>query len=204
MVRESIDRFAVRLQTDSRQWLVWNEFHETVLASPKDETQLSQLLALHLEYELTGRHQVAVNREVVVGRDRFIDIHAELNKPDADGWTDPISVCIEVKGCWHREIWRAMEKQLRDLYMAKGVRERGLYVVFWFFCDYWVEESRREDAIKMRGKHDLPSARKRLEKQAEKLSLEWGRLEAVIIDAGLDGSWPASLRKQPKKRGSAK
>ena len=106
-------------------------------------------MKLHLESDIGGRG-VIVNREVEVRRqpgsnlgDRT-DIHVDAIAPSPrPEQFDRVTVIVEVKGCWNRELDSAMGKQLRDKYMRESSCEHGLYLVAWFNCDKWDPEDTR-------------------------------------------------------------
>ena len=50
---------------------------------------------------------------------------------------DKVSVVIEMKGCWHRELRDAIETQLVNRYLKDSARRRGLSLVGWFSSPKW-------------------------------------------------------------------
>ena len=49
----------------------------------------------------------------------------------------PVTVVIEMKGCWHSEVRDAVERQLVNKYLHPNGLSHGIYVVGWFVCDHW-------------------------------------------------------------------
>lgn len=113
-------------------------------ARPKDEGALSNWVALFLRRDLAARG-VVVGREVQVGAaprgGRGDSVDLQVDAVSTDG-TEPSvhSVIVEVKGCWHRELDTAIERQLVDRYLASAHRH-GIYLVGWFGPAKWEDGS---------------------------------------------------------------
>lgn len=197
LVVEAVEKFDLTLTSNRMQWLLWNE--TPTGGKPKDEDQLSQILAWHLHHELGSKRGVVVNREVDVTLKRFIDIVASLTVPDNNGFHDTLSVGIEVKGCWHAKLLTAMESQLKVEYLSKGSREHGVYAVFWFLCDEWNPESRRTKAVSIADGKNVMGMRTHLADQAADLSRDWAWIRSVVIDGSFDSAWIASRTKRKAK-----
>ena len=157
--------------------------------SPKDEEHLSDNIAWHLDRDLRQRG-IIVNREVQIRRSRgkdvpgqSTDIHVDtIVSVGAAGTADHISVIIEVKGNWNRDLAAAMENQLRDRYLKDSQSRYGLYVIGWFTCAQWdVRDYRVRDCPPF----TLDEAKNRFAKQASELSVEGYELRAYILDARL-------------------
>jgi hypothetical protein len=91
-------------------------------------------------------------------------------------------VIIEVKGCWHRELNRAMESQLVGRYLQENTSQYGLYLVGWFMCDQWHDDDRRKRATP---RISLEEARQQFSAQAATLSVNGVKVDAVAIDAAI-------------------
>jgi hypothetical protein len=64
------------------------------------------------------------------------DIHVDATVPGRKRRTDErMSVIVEVRGNWHRELDSAMQTQLRDRYLKGNSYKNGIYLVGWFACD---------------------------------------------------------------------
>jgi hypothetical protein len=92
-----------------------------------------------------------------------------------------VTVIVEVKGCWHRELKTAMRTQLLERYLEDNHCQHGLYLIGWFKCDEWGGEGDYR-------KHDVPNmtideARKFFEAQAAELSQQDVKVKAVVLDA---------------------
>jgi hypothetical protein len=144
VVEESLIRLKKKLQGDNPvAFFLWNQEKNGVL-KPKDENTLTDLIKMHLDYELKER-KIIVNREVEIKRStgrkdgQRTDLFIQAIGKNQDR---PLSIVIEVKGCWHKEVTTAMATQLRDRYMAKHKSTHGLYVVGWFFCTHYRPRTR--------------------------------------------------------------
>jgi hypothetical protein len=124
---------------------------------------------------------VIVNREVQIRRKKT-DIYVSAAAPTkTDGVFDIVTVAVEVKGCWNRDLDTAMKDQLVDRYMRDTPCEHGMYVVGWFYCEAWTDETRKT-ACRVT-KEELEEA---LSRQAAELSVDGRMLEAFVLDA----RWP--------------
>jgi hypothetical protein len=188
VITESLARFEATLHgelTPVRN--LWN--HTGGKWSPQDEEHLSDNIALHLENDLR-KHGIIVNREVQIRRPRgkdapgqSTDIHVDtIVSPGAASAADHISVIIEVKGNWNKEIETAMKNQLRDRYLKDNQSRYGLYVIGWFSCEQWDRTDYRSSDCPS---FTLDEARHRFEKQASNLSVEGYELRAYILDVRL-------------------
>jgi hypothetical protein len=148
--------------------------------TPKKETFISDHVVRHLENDLKDRG-IVVNREVQIRRGQETDIHIVAIREKQDGSMDQVKVIAEVKGCWHSEVKTAMQTQLRDRYLKENQCGHGLYLVAWFLCDKWKEESRKRKTPQW----TLEEAQKFFQRQATDLSRPGEVLCAVVLDAKL-------------------
>jgi hypothetical protein len=96
---------------------------------------------------------------------------------------DLVSVIIEAKGCWNRELGSAMEEQLADRYLGDNPTCRhGLYLVGWFNCRQWDDGDRRKGRAPRYG---IGVARERFAEQARVLSKRGLHIRAVVVDSAL-------------------
>lgn len=188
VVVQAIERFDTYITAHRMHWVMWNEDHANGHGIPKSEVQLSQLLEFYLKQELTKKRGIVVNRECDVSFRRFVDIRATQIIPN-EGEYDTREVGIEVKGCWHDELWSAMETQLRDKYLSKGVREHGIYVMFWFLCDSWIKSSAKSQALRNANGRDREACRNALCDQAGTLSSGWPNIKSAVVNASLENGW---------------
>jgi len=188
VVTESIGRLQKKLQEGEPPAAIdlWNEITEggTTRHTPKDEGRLSDYVKRHLETDL-GQRGIVVNREVQIIRGDKTDIHvaAVVRQPDANTY-DSIRAIIEVKGCWHRELDTAVETQLVDRYLKDSGCPHGLYLVGWFNCDPWQEDTPRRRAAARAGT-DVQHLQRRLDDQAAALSGGTMTVRALVLNAAL-------------------
>lgn len=179
IVKESLKRLQEQLhgETPSVQFL-WDRTGQSE-AKPKDESALSDFVKLHLEKDLKAR-QIIVNREVQIHRKEKTDIHVDTFVRQADTQqVDMISVIIEVKGSWNRELQTAMKTQLKDRYLQNNHCQHGLYLVGWFNCDQWDKKDyRKAEAHKL----TLHEAEERFDAQARDLSGDGIHIETLMLD----------------------
>jgi hypothetical protein len=109
------------------------------------------------------------------------DIHVDAVVRGATGDdVDTVTVIIEVKGCWHKELWTAMETQLVDRYLRQSHARHGLYVVGWFNCPQWnASDTRRQPG------QSVQQARVQLDQQAAQFSPGGIAVQALVIDTSL-------------------
>jgi hypothetical protein len=94
---------------------------------------------------------------------------------------DQVKVITEVKGCWHPKLKTAMQTQLRDGYLRQNQCGHGLYLVAWFLCNKWRDESRKKKTPQW----TLEEAQRFFEHQASDLSEQGEILRALVLDARL-------------------
>ncbi len=160
---------------------------------PKAEAELSDWLKRHLDVEL-DRLGIITAREVQITPGEKVDLWVTANVLDpATETTRRITVLLEVKGCWHEELWSAMGKQLTQRYLeGHHDCQHGIYVVAWFRCERW---SPGDSRSKKNSTWTLEAAREELERQATHLSIDGKEIRAFILDATLP---PA--KRPPAKR----
>lgn len=191
VVAESLRRFERKLQGETpASFMLWDKQGDGRYR-PKEEERLSDALKLHLKTDLVERGIVA-NREVVIrpgsgGRagertDIYVDAITQGPRP---GVFDCVTVVIEVKGCWHREVLVAMRDQLRGRYLTGGACRHGLYVVGWFHCDQWDTSDYRRDDARRLIPASLAEARALFTTQAEEMSVGDRRIGSLVINCAL-------------------
>ncbi len=182
VVIESLVRLQARLQINEPPLVsyLWN----VKPISPKDEERLSDSLKTHFDDDLWGR-RIIINREVTNRRGDEIDIRVEtfFNGSDHER-TDLITVIIEVKGNWNRDLKSVMQSQLAERYIANNNSDHGVYVVGWFESTEWDSEDWRRDAAR-RTRLSLDEARVTFDQQAATLSNGERTLNALVLDMHL-------------------
>lgn len=173
----SLRRFQEKLrgQTPLTPFL-WNLSENGDTGRPKSEDRLTDFVKFFLEIDLPT---FVIDREVQIinrkehGMGERTDLKIEAK--DHDGRS--ISVIIESKGCWNKELMTAMQSQLHDRYLKLAGEACGIYLVGWFLCDRW------EDAKKCAFKGTKEELLAELTEQANSLSGDEGRLSAFVLDA---------------------
>ena len=149
--------------------------------TPKEESFISDHVARHLENDLKSR-EIVINREVQIRKGEETDIHVVAIREMPDGAKDQVKLVIEVKGCWHQDLKKAMQVQLRDRYLRENKCKHGLYLVAWFLCTKWRgDDSRKERTPKW----TLEEAQDFFDHQAKDLSESGKILRAFVLDAKL-------------------
>jgi hypothetical protein len=108
---------------------------------PKDEEDLSDRIASWLERDIGPKSRVVIGREVQPRRGQKTDIKVVAVPPDSSGDARSLTLIIEVKGCWNRQVRTAIQTQLVEDYLNKNGWTHGLYVVGWFLGDKWDDTS---------------------------------------------------------------
>lgn len=103
---------------------------------PKDEEAVSDYIARWLRDRIGPESKVVVGREVQPSRGKRTDILVE-------GWSrtpagmnrqeTPLSLTIEVKGCWNGEVRTGAKTQLLEGYLRPFGRTHGIFLVAWFY-----------------------------------------------------------------------
>jgi hypothetical protein len=138
---------------------------EPLRGRPKTEEALSNYVAAHLYRELEHR-RIVVNREVQVHHEHDrLDIRVEAY-PESDT-VSAVTVVIEVKGCWNKQINEALDNQLVGRYLRKNESWQGIYLVGWYVCEFWGSDVRKNEARRLsKSEEDL---RDRLQSQVSSL-----------------------------------
>ncbi len=102
----------------------------------KDEEAVSDYIARWLRDRIGPESRVVVNREVQPVRGKRTDVLVEAWSQTPQGRNrqeTPLSVTIEVKGCWNPEIKTGAERQLLNDYLRPFGNTHGIFLVAWFF-----------------------------------------------------------------------
>ena len=101
----------------------------------KDEEAVSDYIARWLRDHIGPQSGVVVNREVQPVRGKRTDIIVEAWSHSLGGGNrheTPLSVTIEVKGCWNTQIKTGAVEQLLEGYLRPFRRTHGVFLVAWF------------------------------------------------------------------------
>lgn len=197
VIIESLKRLQIEFQAETpMSFALWNIVSQNHICRPKDENDLSNYIKHYLETDL-GMRGVIVNREVEIRR-RYgdggnpgerTDIYVAVSHTNKiESQTDPLVVIVEVKGSWHPEVKEAMRTQLAERYLADTKYSYGLYLVGWFNCLQWQQDTTDSRITGSPTKHDTcESLNKSLSEQAEELmSTKPGLVvNSFIIDISL-------------------
>ncbi len=178
---ESLSRVKAKLQGEtpySRD--IWDQASKKY--RPIGENDFSDYIKRFLDDDLKAKG-VVVNREVRIHRGEKTDIHVDAISQAPNGKSyDTITAIIEVKGCWHTELFQAMETQLVGKYLKDNHCQHGLYLVGWFNCENWDDEDyRKGQAPKM----TMGEAQEFLDSQAASLSEGGLEIKALVMNAAL-------------------
>jgi hypothetical protein len=141
VVLESLHRFEAyytrqELPAFERLWRWTKKGNKRTNFKPKDEEDFSDELARWLRDDLQSRG-VIVGREVQIERRQKTDLWVNAVPAKEGGPADPLTVVVEVKGCWNSHVCKDIEDQLVQKYLQPHGLKYGLYVVGWFVCNDW-------------------------------------------------------------------
>lgn len=188
LVTESLNRLEAKLQGETPAAIdLWNELEDGTYR-PRDENRLSDYIKRHLEQDLCDRG-IVVGRELEIRRGEGdsvgerTDLHVDAIAFSAGKNFDIITVIIETKGCWHKELQTAMETQLLNRYLLDNRCQHGLYLVGWFNCPQWRSDANQRRASKLG--IDKGALQTFLEAQAAALSIGAISLRSYVLNAAL-------------------
>ena len=101
----------------------------------KDEEAVSDYVARWLRDRIGVESGVVVNREVQPRRGKRTDVYVEAWSQSQNGRNReevPLSVTIEVKGCWNDQIKTGAKSQLLEDYLRPFRLTHGIFLVAWF------------------------------------------------------------------------
>jgi hypothetical protein len=187
VVIQSLGRLQTELQGETpTAELLWNKM-DNKRWRPKDEDTLSNYVKTHLTRDVGGKHGIVANREVQIRRPQKgtmgqdTDIHVDAVIKGSDGTAyDTVSVIVETKGSWNRELDDAMETQLVNRYLARNQCRHGIYLVGWFVSAAWDDTGPSKQPSK-----SITDARTQFEAQAIKLSVGGLKIRSVVLDVSI-------------------
>jgi hypothetical protein len=188
VVIEALQRLEEKLQGETPQAVfLWDQIQKDIY-KPKNENLFSDYVKSHLDEDLRQRG-VIVNREVEIrrgegaGHGERTDIHVDAVIRGVHGKEyDRVSVIIEAKGCWNKDLDHAMKTQLVDRYLKDNRCQHGLYLVGWFNCDQWDNKDYRKQQTP---KLSIGGARKQFDTQASDLSQLGIQVRAFVMNTAL-------------------
>jgi hypothetical protein len=194
VVMESLARYQLFIRGDyTPVRILWNERehdadNENKKPRPRSEIFLSDRICQHLNDDLK-KSGILVNREVEItppmsnGIGERIDIRVDAISKGTRSIGERLSVVIEVKGSWNKDLKTAMNDQLRNTYLTAGDCRHGVYLVVYFNPDYWDRDDPRRKTAGV--KWSLKERREDFEKQARNLSTNGFAIRAFVLDASL-------------------
>lgn len=185
-VKASLLRYQDILKGPTPPTELWNEPVGPVKGwSPKDEENISDCLARHLERDLRLYNiHAARESELRQGTGGAAGDEPDLlvTAPTAAGDGQKLTVVVEVKGTWNLETVSGMEKQLLHRYLRSA--RCGIYVAGHFKCASWTEEDYRQKQGWSR--KTLAEVSDILEAERTRLAATTAkRLDLVVIDAAV-------------------
>jgi hypothetical protein len=205
VVTESLKRFQSLLLRDNG-WatLLWNRARDNGSGGwwPAWEQDLSDMAATFLHYDLEARH-VIVNREVQVVRPtldgRRTDIHVQAYPLRQGPHPDPLTVILECKGCWNKNLTTDLASQLVGKYLARPGRRAGIYLAGYFDHRRW-SNTKDNPGYRPHASHTLDSVTETL----TRIASEQARMESVDVTAFvLDCRLPAAPRRYHRSGAAA-
>lgn len=116
IVLDALGEVAARIRASDVDWR--RDFFSGVHPRPEDDcrdTILKMIRPLPFGIQASPEGHLAA--------DKRCDILFQL---------DDMAVPLELKGQWHRDVWRAADLQLDKLYSSDWRADGGIYVVIWF------------------------------------------------------------------------
>jgi hypothetical protein len=186
----------------SRLLRLWNE----PMATPKNEEAISREISHELEQMLLSRG-VSVTCEAKIREGQLADIYIACVLPGKN--PRKLSLIIEVKGCWHADVMKALETQLAMRYLRNNLSRHGIYLVAWFKCDRWSGKDYRKRRTPAVTADEL---RTFLDGQAKDVNADCNSaIRAFVLDATVEGGESGGKPRKaktskgsPRARGRAK
>jgi hypothetical protein len=206
-VLEALQEFQATIRSEGdRVRRLWNEYHvgHALCCKPKPEEPLSREIALELG-DLLGSRGVTAKLEVKIREGEYVDIY--VSAVTAGSKPRPISLIIEVKGCWNPSVKTSLDAQLAQRYLKENLSGLGIYLVAWFMCERWDERDNKRKA--QAPKESVAELRAFLEAQAFAVSSATRTsIRALVFDATLPDlgpkrkatRMPAASKKRPSRR----
>jgi hypothetical protein len=179
VVLDALSAIQTRLTGETPEsHLLW----DTRLKRPKLEEEISDYLRNRLHDLLVDR-RVVVSREVQVRRmGRGIGERADLRIDAVHTGTATatlLTVVVEVKGAWNRDLMDDLSGQLVDRYMNDIGTTHGIYLVAWPDLESW--ESAPADKRRVAARYDS-TTREDLAEQATDLAADGTYVSVVHLD----------------------
>ena len=191
ILKETLAKYETELhgaQTPVRD--LWDRQGRSRKYRPIDENGFSDVIVRYLRRELGGTG-IFANREVEVKRipgspvGTRTDILINAIRNDLSGQPIySITAVIEVKGCWNRELFTALDDQLVSDYMVRLGARVGIYLVAWFDTAQWDDKDTRRRQVHGTSIDDLKS---RLKQQTAVIP-EGFQVEVIVLEIRAPGT----------------
>jgi hypothetical protein len=148
---------------------------------PLDEPEFTTRLTRDLRTVIRGvslRQEVELNHRLATVAGSEADIEAIARDGDRE-----ISVVIEAKGIWHKDVETAIKTQLHDRYMTGAHSHTGIYVVAAYRGNSWLQTDERR---KKADRRDPNKLRVHLDGMAKQLTVPPKTMHVRVIDIPLD------------------
>jgi hypothetical protein len=176
----------------SRVMRLWNE----PVHIPKREESLSREIGAEIERVLATRG-VRITHEVKIREGQFVDIY--VSAVTSNSKHRLISLIVEVKGCWHKDLKTALNTQLSMRYLKDNESHFGIYLVVWFLCAKW--DGRKDARKRTTPRKTLSEIRTFLDDQAIAVTANsQSIIRAVVLDATIEGLGPELKRPRRKQK----
>jgi hypothetical protein len=180
---------------------LWDRQRGKNIFRPIDENAISDVITRILEAELCAA-AIFANREVEVsrapgapvGRRTDILVNAVRLRDNGERF-DPITAVVEIKGCWNKELFTALEDQLFRDYMIPLRSQIGIYLVLWFDTDSWDQKDTRRRSVP---KIAIEEAKAQLGRQASALPDDFF-VRPVVLECRVPASTRAASRAKRAK-----
>lgn len=191
VVLESLSKLQHRCQDSSlpavrNYWNYQGSGNKRSNFRPKDEEDLSDNITDWLREDLGPARGIIVNREVQPRRGKKTDIYINAVSLTDGNINDTLTIVVEVKGCWSKNLCKAMETQLFNDYMKRNGFAYGVYLVGWYLCDLWDGDDYRKKDTKTKGLQELIQS---LSEQATSIAVKnpmYSRIEPFVLDLTLE------------------
>ncbi|MBC3764171.1 NACHT domain-containing protein [Quadrisphaera oryzae] len=165
--------------------LLW----DTYAGRPKEEEQISEYLADRLEDLLSARG-VIVQPEAHLFRTRATgigdraDIRLDATVQAGADQRETVSVLVEVKGAWNRDLLNGLQDQLAERYLGLVPGAHGVYVVVWPDPDdpMWKQTPKEDPRKRTVAQQERLGLVDELARKAQELSDAVRTIEVVTLD----------------------
>jgi len=151
---------------------------------PHAEIDVAREIYSHLKRDLGGPAGAVVLREVAIRWDqKRTDIDVVVIA-DSFGSKRELVLTIEVKGCWNDGVREAVQSQLVEDYLRRAGRTHGIYLVAFFVCSKWEDNTKPQCALKSK---NIDDARKEVAELCRPFSgaTSFARVSPFVLDCRL-------------------